>query len=38
MPEAIKKDVHKNFAFMGESGTWFFLWMVGRNVPEHEGW
>jgi 3-methyladenine DNA glycosylase Tag len=33
-----KKEIHKQFAFMGESGTWFFLWMVGRKVPEHEGW
>lgn len=35
--EATKKDIHKQFAFMGDSGTWFFLWMVGRKVPEHEG-
>jgi 3-methyladenine DNA glycosylase Tag len=34
--EATKKELHKQFAFMGDSGTWFFLWMVGRKVPEHE--
>ncbi len=34
--EAKKKELHKQFAFMGDSGTWFFLWMVGQKVPEHE--
>lgn len=32
-----KKEIHKQFAFMGDSGTWFFLWTVGRKVPDHEG-
>jgi len=34
--ESTKKELHKQFAFMGDSGTWFFLWSVGRKVPEHE--
>ena len=34
--EATKKALHKEFAYMGDSGTWFFLWMVGRKVPPHE--
>jgi DNA-3-methyladenine glycosylase I len=34
--ETTKKELHKQFAFMGDSGTWYFLWMVGRKVPEHE--
>jgi DNA-3-methyladenine glycosylase I len=34
--DATKKEIHKQFAFMGDSGTWYFLWMVGRKVPEHE--
>ena len=34
--EATKKELHRHFAFMGDSGTWYFLWMVGRKVPEHE--
>lgn len=34
--EATKKALHKQFAFMGDTGTWYFLWMVGRKVPEHE--
>ena len=35
--DATKKALHKEFAYMGDSGTWLFLWMVGRKVPEHEG-
>ncbi len=31
-----KKELHKQFAFMGDTGTWYFLWLVGRKVPEHE--
>ena len=34
--EATKKDLHKRFAFLGDAGTWYFLWMVGRKVPAHE--
>ena len=34
--ENTKKEIHKQFAFMGDAGTWFFLWTVGRKVPEHE--
>jgi 3-methyladenine DNA glycosylase Tag len=34
--EATKKEIHKQFAFMGDTGTWYFMWMVGRKVPEHE--
>lgn len=34
--ESTKKELHKQFAYMGDSGTWFFLWQVGRKVPEHE--
>ena len=34
--EATKKEIHKQFAFMGDSGTWYFLWMVGRKVPDHD--
>jgi 3-methyladenine DNA glycosylase Tag len=34
--DSTRKALHKEFAYMGDSGTWFFLWMVGRKVPEHE--
>jgi 3-methyladenine DNA glycosylase Tag len=36
--DATRKALRKEFAFLGDSGTWMFLWMVGRTVPEHEGW
>jgi 3-methyladenine DNA glycosylase Tag len=35
--DATRKALRKQFAFLGDSGTWLFLWMVGRSVPEHEG-
>jgi 3-methyladenine DNA glycosylase Tag len=34
--ESTKKEIHKQFAYMGDSGTWYFLWAVGRKVPEHD--
>src|SRR5947209_18602018 len=34
--EATKKALHKRFAFVGDSGSWYFLLMVGRKVPAHE--
>jgi len=34
--ETTKREIHKQFAFMGDAGTWYFLWMVGRKVPEHQ--
>lgn len=34
--DSTKKALHKEFAYMGDAGTWFFLWMVGRKVPAHE--
>ena len=34
--DSTKKALHQQFAYMGDSGTWFFLWMVGRKVPAHE--
>ena len=33
--ESTKKAIHKDFAYMGDTGTWYFLWMVGRKVPDH---
>lgn len=33
--ENTKKEIHKQFAYMGDTGTWYFLWMVGRKVPDH---
>ncbi len=34
--DATKTALHKRFAFVGDSGAWYFLWMVGRKVPAHE--
>jgi 3-methyladenine DNA glycosylase Tag len=34
--DATKKELIKRFAFLGDSGAWFFLWSVGRKVPAHE--
>ena len=34
--DSTKKELHKQFAYMGDAGTWFFLWSVGRKVPDHE--
>jgi 3-methyladenine DNA glycosylase Tag len=36
--ESTRRELRKQFAFLGDSGTWLFLWMVGREVPPHEGW
>lgn len=33
---AASRELRRRFAFLGESGTWFFLWLVGRPVPAHE--
>src|SRR5262245_9443973 len=35
--DSTRKALHKEFAYMGDAGSWFFLWSVGRKVPEHEG-
>jgi 3-methyladenine DNA glycosylase Tag len=34
--DATRKELRKQFAFMGDAGAWFFLWTVGRNVPAHD--
>ena len=36
--DATEKAVRKNFKFMGEMGTYFFLYVVGHPVPSHEEW
>lgn len=32
------QDIRKQFKFMGETGTYFFLYVVGENVPPHDEW
>ena len=34
--DATRKALHKQFAYVGDSGAWYFLWTVGRKVPSHE--
>ena len=34
--ETTAKAVIKEFKFMGDTGTYFFLFVVGENVPPHE--
>ena len=35
---AVVKDLRKNFKFLGEVGCYFFLYVVGEEVPPHEEW
>ena len=32
------KDLRKQFKFMGESGCYYFLYVVGEEVPSYEDW
>ena len=34
--ESTLASVKKNFKYMGDIGTYFFLYVVGRDVPPHE--
>jgi 3-methyladenine DNA glycosylase Tag len=34
--DATRRELRKQFASLGDAGTWYFLWMVGRKVPAHE--
>lgn len=36
--ESATKDLRKQFKFMGDVGCYFFLYVVGENVPSHEDW
>src|SRR6266849_5718572 len=31
-------DLRRRFKFIGESGAYHFLWVVGEDVPAHEEW
>ena len=35
---AFMKDFRKNFKFIGEMGSYFFMYVVGEEVPPHEEW
>jgi DNA-3-methyladenine glycosylase I len=32
------KDIKKQFKFLGDAGTFRFLWVVGEDVPDYEEW
>ena len=36
--DATIKDVRKQFKFMGDTGTYLFLYVVGEEVPSYEEW
>ena len=35
--DGTRRELKKQFAFLGDSGVLLFLWMVGREVPPREG-
>jgi len=32
------KDLKKQFKFLGETGSYFFLYVIGEPVPPHDEW
>ena len=36
--EATLEDVKKKFKYLGNAGTFHFLWVVGEDVPDYEEW
>jgi 3-methyladenine DNA glycosylase Tag len=36
--DATVADLRKRFRFVGETGAYFFLYVVGEKVPSHEEW
>ena len=36
--EETAADLRRQFAFLGETGAYYFLYVVGEPVPPHEGW
>ncbi len=36
--EEMSADLRKRFRFLGETGAYFFLRVVGETVPDHEEW
>ena len=35
---SLVKDLRKQFKFLGEMGCYYYLYMVGEEVPDHEEW
>lgn len=36
--EATNAALRKEFKFLGDSGVYYFLWVVGEQVPPYEEW
>jgi 3-methyladenine DNA glycosylase Tag len=36
--EATARDLRKRFRFVGDLGAFYFLYVVGENVPAYEDW
>ena len=36
--EETLKDIRKQFRYMGDAVTFYFLWVVGEDVPDYEEW
>ena len=36
--DATEKDLRKRFGFLGETGIYYFLYVVGEDVPAYEEW
>ncbi len=36
--EEAAAGLHKDFRFVGETGAYFFLWVVGEKVPDWDEW
>ena len=36
--EALVADLRKRFRFLGHTGAYYFLYVVGEDVPPHEEW
>ena len=35
---SLVKDLRKQFKFLGEMGCYYYLYVVGEEVPDHEKW
>lgn len=36
--EDVAADLVRRFRFLGDTGAYYFLYVVGESVPEHEEW
>ena len=36
--DAAVADLRKRFRFLGDMGAYYFLWVVGEEVPSYEDW